>query len=245
MYLLTIFLLVCTLFSTGVSAAPPMPGCAPVVPSHPPRLVIDLNALTTVAAHLYRIPVTYMAPGKLHTFDFNLKFNNQSLQIMEVYPDRGSAATELHVNWYTHRKQQLLFSGSSPAGIPGGSITFYIEFSSYKYRFTQQDFIELAGTLNGQPVESMILAPATVVENDVRVYPHPQCRDIVNVVSKNYASLRCDLVDQAGNVVLTQNMCSRDGTYQIDLSALTEGVYVLNLTSECGSTSHIRLVRYR
>lgn len=81
------------------------------------------------------------------------------------------------------------------------------------------------------------LSANSVEVSDYKIYPNPAKNSITIATAKNLGKANLQLVDINGRVVLTQSATlSRD--FEMDISSLQSGLYVLQITSELGVTSH-------
>jgi hypothetical protein len=169
------------------------------------------------------------------------------------YDSRSSA------NWLTHYESEIANSNSVATGNPGLFVRRTINMLD-NFRFDPGDFVLIRFRLYADPaghgwgwaIDNLsIQGPVTGIEEtqdgEFSILPNPAKQTITIKLSETDApSGELQIVSVAGQVIRTEQIQNEGGALrkQIDISDLTEGVYIINI--ECnGKIKRKKLLKLR
>ena len=183
------------------------------------QVVLDF-ASAKVSGNYVDVPVTFTASEAINAVDFAVVMNNSNLTYHSVSTSNSSVEVLANVA----ADNTLRLTSSSLETLENGQTVATVRFSVNSGSFNASDITLSEGYLNGE--KAGISATGVAAAADVNVYPNP-ARGILNVVSVEDATVQ--ILDLEGRMLMPQMNVNAFQKYEINISTLADGVYMVKI----------------
>jgi hypothetical protein len=194
-------------------------------------IYLDLNK-AKISKNYVDIPVSFSSTEKIVALDFALKFNTDELNYAKVI-NSASYLNDALAN--VDDDHTLRFTSNSRKNYETDKTIVWIRFFTNNGKIDEEDLNEMAGYLNGEPVNMEIRRgllsgsiPAPANDKNVQVFPNP-AGALLNVLVTEKA--RVQLLDLQGKEVLTELEAAANEQLEIHTEHLANGTYLLTVSN--------------
>ena len=180
------------------------------------KVVVDLAA-AKVSGNYVDVPVTFTASEKINALDLAVNMNNSNLKYHSVSSANGSVEVLANVA----DDNMLRITSNSLNTLENGTTVITVRFVANAEVSVNDVKVEEA-YLNGEKVGSSVTGSSSA--DMITVYPNPTT-GILNVVSVEDATVQ--ILDMEGRVVMAQANVNALQKYEMNISHLADGVYMV------------------
>lgn len=196
------------------------------------KVVIDLTK-SLVHGNSVEVPVSFVSSSPVVAVDFALQFDQSNM----IYNSMVNFASNTDASAYLNPSDKTLRFTATNVDLsefnqnqPVASIRFELSENEIK----AEQFNGLFGILNGGAVPIQVVGKTVGLkslsgDNSVSVYPNPSS-GILNITSISDANV--EVFDVTGKQSLVQSLVNANKTQQINVSTLTNGVYMVKISSD-------------
>lgn len=224
---------------------------------------IYIDTATAGPGDTLRVPIMLGTPGSVpsngYGIAFSVNYDQMVVDTGSVYLDFSSSwlgnlssnMIAIQKDFYATGELQVGMTRIDGQAMTGNGVLAHLNITikddvlpkanSFRLHLNISDvtFVDQTGTvIPVTPVPSQVLILATEdaapnsLEEMVSVYPNPT-QDIVTIAAEEIDLEQITILDLTGKVVLTKTINSQN--HQLDVSKLTNGLYLLRVTSETRS----------
>jgi hypothetical protein len=192
------------------------------------KVVFDFSK-AIVKDGMVDVPVSINAASNVNALDLSIELKNTNLTFNSIVKHTANLQSEAYFN---AEDSKLRFTSNSLQNYELNKSIISVRFDLNGGNFNEADLATINAYVNGDQAALKMVgssATATSVINSIEVYPNPS-NGLVNVSVSEDAALQ--VLDLNGKLVVFQTNVKANEKSEINVSALSNGVYVIKFAND-------------